>query len=171
LVDGVKERQVRKALLHRRDIIAFWWEHPLDAVQEHILGYYLQQFDFYSTHLIEIECKISSTLALTDHGSAVSYIKSIPGLGFMTAVTLVAELGSANRFKNGSQAAASCDLTTKLKGSGGVTHAGRITKDGSKVARRAVYAAAKAVIRFSEEHHLFYKRIKTRRGGRELWLL
>jgi transposase len=109
---------------------------------------------------------ISSTLALTDLGSAVSYIKSIPGLGFMTAVTLVAELGSANRFKNGKQAAASCGLTPKLKGSGGVTLAGRITKHGSKVARRAVYAATKAVIRFSEEHQLFYKRIKARRGGK-----
>ncbi|NIQ04180.1 MAG: IS110 family transposase [Candidatus Korarchaeota archaeon] len=165
-VDTIDDGRVRKGLIRRKSVLGYWWDHPLDKVQQYLLDYQMRQFQFYRDELIMLETLIGTTLDQTDLKMPVYLIKSIPGIGFLTAVTIAAELGSVERFNNGREAAASCGLTPKLKGSGGKTHTGRITKHGPKSVRRAVYIACKSVIRFSPSHNEFYQRIKRRRGGK-----
>ena len=70
---------------------------------------------------------IAETLEKTDLEEGIKYVKSIKGIGFLTAVTIVAELGSVKRFNNAREAAVSSGLTPRLKGSAGKIYSGRIT--------------------------------------------
>jgi transposase len=104
-------------------------------VNQYLLELNLKQFHFYKDALRGIDAKILEAVARTDLGEGVRHVSSIPGIGYITAVTIVAELGSVERFKDGREAAVSCGLTPRLRGSAGQTYTGRISKTGSKAVR------------------------------------
>ena len=59
----------------------------------------------------------------------------IPQVGAQTAVTLVAELGDASRFRNARAAASYSGLVPRVTNSADLSHHGRITKRGNRELR------------------------------------
>ena len=166
-LETIKDGRIRKALITRRSIMEYWWNNPLDEVQQFLLDDQIKEFEFQRDQLTKLETMIGETLEKTDLEDGVKYVKSIRGIGFLTAVTIVAELGSVDRFINAREAAVSSGLTPRLKGSAGKIHSGRITKHGPKSIRRATYIACKSVIKFSPKHRQFFQSVKERRGGKK----
>jgi len=90
----------------------------------------LRQYQFHSDEVERLEKTIHELSLESGLSDGIAKMETIPGLGFLTCVTVASELGSSQRFKNAREAAASCGLTPRLHGSAGRIRAGRITKHG-----------------------------------------
>ena len=77
----------------------------------------------------------------------VALLETIPGVGFLTAATLIAELGDPHRFARAAQVSAYFGLVPRVRASADVAHYGRITRAGSPHARRALVEAAHVAVR------------------------
>ncbi len=76
----------------------------------------------------------------------VERLQSIPGIGIITASSMVATFGKATQFKNGRQMAAACGLVPRQNSTGGKTSLGPITKRGNSHLRCLVIHGARSVV-------------------------
>ena len=101
---------------------------------------------------------IASTLArihalVKDHPcenfiKQIHWLDSIPGVGFLSAVTIMCEIGDFSVFKSPKQLFAYFGLDPEVKQSGKFKATNvHMSKRGSRIARRAIFAAAIACIR------------------------
>ncbi len=74
-------------------------------------------------------------------------LEGIPGIGPITATTLVASVGNPEAFASGRDLAAWIGLVPKENSTGGKTRLGRISKRGDRTLRRLMVSGAMAVIR------------------------
>lgn len=74
-------------------------------------------------------------------------LMSLPGVGPVVALTLLAEIGDISRFKSHRQLASYAGLVPSLHSSAGKDRLGRISKEGSTWMRWALVEAAQAVAR------------------------
>lgn len=78
----------------------------------------------------------------------IDLLDSIPGIGILTAVTLLAELGDVNSFKSAQALTAFCGLDSSVRQSGDFKGTrNKISKRGSRYLRRALFLVASANIR------------------------
>ena len=77
----------------------------------------------------------------------VKLLRSIPGVGPVTASAIVATIGDAQQFKNGRQFAAWLGLTPLNKSSGGKERLGKISKMGDRYIRRLLITGMTARLR------------------------
>jgi len=98
--------------------------------------------------------------------SLVNLLMTIPGVGFITAATIVAEVGDFTRFTSGKKIAKWAGLTPRMRESGGKRYYGRITRRGSPFVRWILYEAATTIAKLKKPQKLytFYKGIAIRRG-------
>ena len=94
----------------------------------------------------------------------VRLLMTIPGVGYYVALLVKAEIGDINRFHTGDQLASYAGLAPSTHSSGGVTHHGRITKEGSRWLRWAMVEAAHVHFRFDSPVTRAYHGIAERRG-------
>jgi transposase len=88
-------------------------------------------------------CALTARLhELLDGDDEMRLLQTIPGVGFLTAATLIAELGDAHRFRTAGQVSAYLGVVPRVRASADVAHYGRITRAGSPHARRALVEAA-----------------------------
>ncbi len=79
---------------------------------------------------------------------SVELIQSIPGVGFLTAVTIVSEIGDISRFKKPKELVAFFGIDPSVNQSGKFNSTkNKISKRGTRIGRRALYAVALASIR------------------------
>ena len=87
----------------------------------------------------------------------VKHLTSIKGVGLITAVTTLAELGDLRRFPRSRQISAFAGVSPKRKESGtsvkGKTH---LCHQGSRLLRSTLYMAAQAAARFNPDLAAFY---------------
>jgi len=75
-------------------------------------------------------------------------LKTIPGIGVITASALTATIGDIKAFKSGRHLAAWIGLVPRQSGTGGKVHMGKISKKGDAYLRRLLVLGATAVIRY-----------------------
>jgi transposase len=95
---------------------------------------------------------------------AMHLLRTIPGVGFITAATLIAELGDWHRFEGPKQVAAYFGLVPSVRASARTAHYGHLTKSGSGHARRALVEAAHISIRMPGPARHRYLSLVRRRG-------
>lgn len=101
---------------------------------------------------------------LLDGHPAVHLLMTIPGVGFITAATLIAELGDWHRFHGPKQVAAYFGLVPTVRASARTARYGHVTKSGSGHARRALVEAAHVAIRLPGPARHRYLSLVRRRG-------
>lgn len=101
----------------------------------------------------------------TRHDPLVSLLKTLPGVGLITAVTIRAELGEVERFGSADRAARWAGLTPKVHVSDETVQHGSISRQGSPYLREAMVGAALRATRYSPRLRSFYQRIAKRRGS------
>jgi transposase len=101
---------------------------------------------------------------LLDADPQMALLQSIPGVGFLTAATLIAELGDAHRFRTAGQVSAYFGLVPRVRASAAVAHYGHITRAGSPHARRALVEAAHVAVRLPGPVRDRYASLVRRRG-------
>ena len=92
------------------------------------------------------------------------------GVGEVTGVTILAELGDARRFRNGDAAVRYTGLDVTVHSSDGKRSAGHLAKQGPEALRWALYEAAKNHSRAGAPHHALYRDVKRRLGGKRATL-
>lgn len=94
----------------------------------------------------------------------IQILESIPGFGLVTAFTLAAEIGNAQRFPDGNRMAAYFGLVPSLYQSGNTRRQGSITKLGNPYARWVLVQAAHRLVRQDGNVKLAYLTLAARRG-------
>ena len=93
----------------------------------------------------------------------IDALQHLPGIGLLTAMTLVAEIGDIERFPDARKLCAWAGLTPRVRNSDVTVRHGHITKQGP-VAVRAVLAEAAQVAKFRPPFAPTYESIRRRRG-------
>ena len=125
------------------------------------LDSYLRQLEFYESELENIEDYLSVIAYSTEE---VRLIMTIPGIGPITALTIVAEIGDISRFRDSRKLAAYCGLTPSIRASGDKIHMGHVRKDTNSHLKRVLVEAAHIAIRYPGNLKRFYLRLSRRRG-------
>jgi transposase len=97
--------------------------------------------------------------------AAVDLISSIPGIGELTAITILAETNGFELIRNKRQLASYAGLDVKEKQSGtSIKGKPRISKQGNKFLRRAMHLPALSAIRHDERFKAVFARLVGRHG-------
>ena len=100
--------------------------------------------------------------ALASQNPAYERLRTIPGIGPITAPVLIASLGSAQQFTSARSCAAWAGLVPKQNGTGGQVQLGGITKNGNRALRVLLIHGARTVIQWAAKHdHAQSRWIKT----------
>jgi transposase len=90
------------------------------------------------------------------------YIQSIPGIGFITAATLLARIGNPDNLKNIRELGCFLGLVPKERSTGDSVSKSSITHMGNGILRSLLIEAAWTAIRKDKELEQFYHRIRMR---------
>lgn len=98
--------------------------------------------------LLQLENQIKSSDTPKSFRDNVALLISFPGIGFITAATLISEIGDPNRFKHTKQLVAFFGIEPSVNESGKFKgDKNKMSKRGTRFGRRALYAVALASIR------------------------
>jgi transposase len=113
-----------------------------------------------------LEIKKSITLS-TQQNHLAKLLMSIPGVGQLSALMILHEIGDFKRFNSPKKLASYAGLATSTYSSGGKTYHGHITKQGNKILRWVLVQAAASVIRHKKDRRLmrFYERIRYKKNA------
>jgi len=107
--------------------------------------------------VVEIRKHLRAHEALAEQAERMD---SVVGVGLLTAVTVMAELGDLRRFARSRQLTAFAGMSPRRKESGtSVRGKPRLCKQGSTRVRAALYLAASAAVRFNPDMKAFYDRL------------
>ena len=113
-------------------------------------------------HAARIESKIAS---IANDDDRARLLMTIPGISYLTAVTLLSEIVDIGRFRTAEKFAASGGVIPSHRNSASTYRGGGITKQGSVWMRNAIVEAATTTARHDERMRKIYERIRRRRGA------
>ncbi|HEY9784309.1 MAG TPA: IS110 family transposase [Candidatus Obscuribacterales bacterium] len=119
--------------------------------------------DFFEEHMGDAD---RALLQIAKEDPDIQRLKTIPGVGDISALMLLAELGDINRFKSARHVAGYIGLVPRLYASSDTIRLGRITKQGPGLLRRILVQDAWMAVRISKPFRLRYSAILKRRGKR-----
>jgi transposase len=129
----------------------------LSPLQIFLIQSHLDMVDAITKQIAEIDSKILNQLSTRNEDMRIAL--SMSGMGFVSASTILAEIGDFRDFSSPDKLAAYCGLVPKLIN-------GHITKHGSPHIRSMIIEVAHAIIRTKRDSKLkkFFLRVKARRG-------
>lgn len=128
------------------------------------MDWHLEEFERWSQRMVDLEATILSRGKGVD---AVERLRTIPGAGYYSAMSLACRVGDPHRFSKGKSLAHYWGLTPGVNDSGeGTGRRGRITKAGSTMARWMLAQITLHVLRNDPVMKAWYKPIKNRRGSK-----
>lgn len=105
---------------------------------------------------------------MSDRGKKIKghrNLKSITGIGDISATILLNTIGDVNDFDSDKKLAAYFGIVPRVYVSNQTSHYGRITKMGNKIARTALVQSTLVAIRYNNYLRNFYLRLKTKKGS------
>jgi transposase len=112
------------------------------ALQQAVLVDAIETVDAGTARLKRLEAKVKEAATVGRHAPLIAALQSLRGVGVITAVTLVAELGDLGRFPTPRPLMSYLGLVPSEHSSGGSQRRGRITKAGNSHARHVLVQAA-----------------------------
>ena len=131
-----------------------------------------QQIRLIETQCLKIEVEIKD-LVLEDSylSEKIDTVCTIPGVGFMTVITVIAETNGFELIQNGKQLCSYSGLDVKHKESGNSVGKSRLSKKGNKYIRQAMYMPALSSSQHLREMKNFYQRINEKNKCKKVGLL
>lgn len=112
-----------------------------------IIGRQLSRLERLEEEIKEVEERLRTT---TQHDPLVQQLLAQKGVGLITAVTLRAEIGRFDRFRNGKQLARFCGLSPRNASSGQRQADAGLIKAGNRQLRATLIETAHRLLRFDE---------------------
>jgi transposase len=160
ILESIPSRKVKAIKEEIRGTI----QSNLSSLQIFLIQSHLDMIDAITKQIVEIDSKISDQLSTRNEDMRIAL--SMPGMGFVSASTILAEIGDFRDFSSPDKLAAYCGLVPSVYQSAGKLINGHITKHGSPHIRSMIIEVAHAIIRTGRDTKLkkFFLRIKARRG-------
>lgn len=160
ILDHIPPSRIRATKEEIRGVI----QSNLSPSQIFLIQSHLNIIDTLTRQIAEIDSKISDQISQRNEDMRIAL--SMPGMGIISASTILAEIGDVKDFGSPDKLAAYCGLVPSVYQSAGKLINGHITKHGSPHIRAMIIEVAHAIIRSKQNSRLkkFFLRIKTRRG-------
>ena len=129
--------------LYKPDLRPWWEGLHVSALEKHCLLSDLETLDFARQQIDKTEACLKE-LAAKD--PRMPLLVQITGIGFLTAITILAAIGEIQRFPSGKKLVGYAGLGSRVHDSGMAYSTGRITKAGRRDLRRAMVDAANHAI-------------------------
>jgi transposase len=117
--------------------------------------------------LLAAEAELTGKILAIEHDD-IERLQSIPGIGGLTSRVIVSAVDDVRRFDSKKELSKYGALTPRIYQSGGVTHLGRINRDGRHEVRRVLLQCAHTVARMKSYDarplRMFFERVRQRRG-------
>lgn len=134
---------------------------PLREHTGALLGELMDAIQEADRHVTSLTASLKRRL---EGSEALRTLMAIPGVGFVTAATLIAEIGDPKRFTRKKQIASYFGLVPRVRASAEHARYGHITRSGSSHARRALVEAALIAIRYPGPVRNHFRSVASRRG-------
>jgi len=117
--------------------------------------------------MVKAESELTAEILEIKHKD-IELLETIPGIGGLTSRVLVSAIDDAKRFDNKKSVSKYGGLSPRIYQSGGVTHLGRINRDGRMEMRKVLLQCAHTITRMKSYEawplKAFFERIRKRRG-------
>jgi transposase len=125
-----------------------------------------KQIALFNKQVQEISQEIEQLVKVDEQvGKAIKLITTIPGIGVLTAATVLAETNGFELIRNKRQLSSYAGFDVKEKQSGtSIKGKPRISKKGNKYLRKAIHMPALAAIRHDERFKAVFARLVARHG-------
>lgn len=144
--------------------IAWLREQSLGFMDDAILRSDLAILESVDEQIGLIEEKIA---ALSVEDRRVRLLMTMTGVGYFSAMLLLAEIGDINRFSSDKRLASWAGLAPRVHQSGEKTRIGGVSGPGNKRVRWVMVQCAHSACRFDPRLRSFYERYSQRRGGKK----
>ena len=134
----------------------------LNRVLEELHGLYLEL----DRRVDALTAELRQMARSSEYAQQVELLSTVPGIGWLTALTLIVEIVDFRRFRDGEALSSFAGLTPSEYSSGDRIRHGRITRQGNPIVRGALVESSWILISKDPEMRRFYDRIKVRRGGK-----
>ena len=160
ILKGVNLKRIKATAEEIREAI----KGSLDFTQILLIRGSLEQMEAIQKRINEIRKEIKSRIAYRKEDLKIAM--SIPGVGFTSASTLLAEIGDITDFKKPEQLAAWAGLVPSVYQSAGKLITGSITKHGSRHIRWILVQVARVIARGrNSKLKRFFLRVKSKKGS------
>jgi len=125
---------------------------------------YRQRLELFNVQIKEIEQEMHK-LTVEDENllRKMSYIESIPGISFISAITVVAETAGFELINSGKQLSSYAGYDVVIKESGSYRGKTRISKKGNNHIRAVMHMPSMAAVRVNPTLKIFYERLKPKK--------
>jgi transposase len=132
-----------------------------------VFGEMLDMYEYLNQKVLSATKALRAMSLLPRYRERYLLLRSIPGVGLLTAMEVLLELGDVSRFSNAEKLAAYVGLTPTQHSSGDKIRLGHITGVGKGNLRGVLTEAAWTLIRKDGVMAAKYERIKARAGGKK----
>ena len=108
------------------------WMGPIRQIDDYRIKEYLGQIEYHNDAIIRADTRIARLVK--DNPNAL-LLKTIPGVGNFTALTVASMIGDIGRFNSPEALCAYAGVVPSVRGSADTVHHGHITKNGDKLMR------------------------------------
>jgi len=160
IIEGIPVTRIKKKGDQIREAVTS----KLSCTDIILIRGYLEQIDAIQKNIDELESEIRKRIVPLRNNLAI--VMSVPGIGFISAAVILAEIGDYKDFDKAEQLAAWCGLVPSVYQSADKNYTGRITKQGSGHIRRILVEVAHVVARTKGRSKLknFFLRIQAKKG-------
>jgi transposase len=159
MIKGIPVKSVRKKANQIREAV----RGSLETTQIILIRGGLEQIESIQRRIDELEGEIKNRIASRREDLKIAM--SIPGIGFTSAVTILAEIGDFKDFAKAEQLAAWAGLVPAVYQSADKLVTGSITKHGSKHIRWILVEVAQAIARTNKSVlKRFFRRVLAKKG-------
>jgi transposase len=159
MIKGIPMKSIRKKADQIREAV----RGSLETTQIILIRGGLEQIESIQRRIDELEGEIKNRIASRREDLKIAM--SIPGIGFTSAVTILAEIGDFKDFAKAEQLAAWAGLVPAVYQSADKLVTGSITKHGSKHIRWILVEVAQAIARTNKsELKRFFRRVQAKKG-------
>lgn len=126
----------------------------------------LKTFDDLSNTIRTMDKKIRDLSKSKEYKEDVTILTTVPGIGRLTAMEILTELGDLSRFRNNEHLTSFLGLTPSEYSSGEHTRRGRITRCGNRWVRTCLIESSWTLIAHDPVLREKYDHLKKRRGAK-----
>ena len=150
-----------QSLLHRHHLVLpsgdpfaaihrAWWDTlPVSPTERLHLKHDLATLAQLNTQVAEIDDEVRRVSGVVPWSERVTYLIQLPGIGLITAMTILSAIGDITRFEHAKELVGYAGLGASVHDSGQTHRTGRITKQGRKELRTALAEAAWSAVEYS----------------------
>jgi len=167
------------SILHRHNLVApagrpfaddnrSWWaELVLPSSEKLRLRQDWTIIEHLTGLIAEVEVELTQLSVSPDWADQVPFLIQLPGIGLLTAMTILSAIGDISRFPSAKKLVGYAGLGGRIHASGNVHHAGSITKQGRKELRSALVEAAWITIKNHPYWLAQFQRLEHKKGSKK----